>query len=70
MKIITVMSFIGIIGAMGGLEQGMFGVIGWLIRTAVFMVLLVSSYIAGEIIEERKRAKRVAARKAQKIKHI
>lgn len=70
MKAVTVLSVVGIIGTMGGLEHGMFGIGGWLIRTAVFMFLFVGSVVCTGIIEERKRARvrREQAVKRQKKK--
>lgn len=65
----TVMSFIAIIGVMGGYEHGMFGLAGMFRRVAIFSVLMGVCVVADEVMTQRKRAKRVAARKAQKTKN-
>lgn len=44
MKLITILSAIGIIGAVGGYEQSMFGFGGCLLRLAIFFALMVGSY--------------------------
>ena len=65
MKILKILCVTGIIAAMGGYEQGMFGLTGWAIRTAIFFALLYVSIVVDDVLTKRKRAKRVAARKAQ-----
>lgn len=56
----------GIIAAMGGYEQGMYGFAGMLFRMAIFALLTGVCVVLDEILTQRKRAKRVAARKAHK----
>ena len=65
-KIGTVLSAIGIVGSVGGYETGMYGIAGWMMRTAIFFRLMVICHKADEIQTKRKRARRVAARKAQR----
>lgn len=66
----TTMCAIGIIASMGGYEHGMFGLVGMFGRIAIFAVLMGVCIVAEEIFTQRKRAKRVAARKAQKTTNI
>lgn len=65
-KMGAVLSVVGIVGSVGGFENGMYGIAGWLMRTAVFFRLMVICHKADEIQTKRKRARRVAARKAQR----
>lgn len=65
MKILKILCITGIIASMGGYEQRMFGLTGWAIRTAIFFALLYVSIVVDDVLTKRKRAKRVAARKAQ-----
>ena len=65
-KIGAVLSAIGLVGAVGGYENGMYGLAGWIIRTVVFFTLMIICHKLDEMQTKRKRAKRVAARKAQK----
>lgn len=62
----TVICFTAIIASMGGYEHGMFGLVGMFGRIAIFAVLMGVCIVAEEIFTQRERAKRVAARKAQK----
>ena len=64
-RFLTACCATGIIAAMGGYEQGMYGFAGMLFRMAIFVVLTGVCVVADEILTQRKRAKRVAARKAQ-----
>ena len=64
----TLVSAIGVIGAMGGYEQGVFGFGGMLVRMLVFCVLTGVCVVADEILTQRKRAKRRAILKAQRNK--
>ena len=62
----TIVSVIGVIGAMGGYENGMYGWQGMLVRMLVFTATTFVCSVADEVMEQRKRAKRMAVRKAQK----
>lgn len=61
----AILAFIGLTASAGGYEQGMYGVLGWIIRTAIFFVLMVVCHRLAENAEKRKRAKRAGTRKAQ-----
>ena len=61
----TVIAAIGFIASMGGYEHEMFGLGGMFIRMAFFILMMIVCYVLADITEKRKRAKRVAARKAR-----
>ena len=62
----VIISVIGVIGAMGGYENGMYGWQGMLARMLVFTVTTFVCSVADEVLTQRKRAKRMAVRKAQR----
>ena len=62
----TIVSVIGVIGAMGGYENGMYGWQGMLVRMLAFTVLTGVCVVADNLLEQRKRAKRMAVLKARK----
>lgn len=67
-RFLTVCCATGVIAAMGGYENGMYGFAGMLIRIVIFSLLTGVCVVLDEVITQRKRAKRVAARKAQNNK--
>lgn len=62
----TIVGAVGVIGAMGGYENGMYGLYGMVGRMMVFTVLTGVCFIADNLLEKRKRARRAGTRKAQK----
>lgn len=65
-RFLAVVCATGVIAAMGGYEQGMYGFTAMLIRIVIFSLLTGVCVVLDEVLTQRKRAKRVAARKAQK----
>ena len=62
----TIVCTVGVIGAMGGYENGMYGLDGMLVRMLVFTVLTGVCVVADNLLAQRKRAKRMAVLKAHK----
>lgn len=61
----AMISFIGFVAAMGGYEHNMITLFDMLLRMLIFVALMIAFHCAAEEQDKRKRAKRVAARKAQ-----
>lgn len=68
-RFLTMCCVIGIIAAMGGYEQRLFGLTGWAIRTAIFFALLYVSIVVDDVLTKRKKAHRAATRKAKQTKY-
>lgn len=62
----TIVCAVGVIAAMGGYEQGMYGLAGMLVRILVFSALTAVFVVLDELLMQRKRAKRRAILKAQR----
>lgn len=62
----TVCCAIGIIASMGGFEHGQYSLAGMFGRMAIFSLMAGVCVVLDEVLTQRKRAKRVAARKAQR----
>ena len=67
-KFCTVTSAVGVIAAAGGVETGMYGWGGALVRMAIFSLLTVMFRKLEKVVIKRKRAKRKAILKAQRNK--
>ena len=65
-RLCTVVCATGVIASMGVFEHGMYSLAGMFGRMAIFALLTGVCVVLDEILTQRKRAKRVAARKAQR----
>lgn len=65
----TVCCAIGIIASMGGYEHGMYDLTGMFLRMAIFAALTGVGVVLDEVLTQRKKAHRVATRKAKQTKY-
>ena len=65
-RLCTVVCVIGVIASMGGFEHGQYSLAGMFGRIAIFSLMAGVCVVLDEVLTQRKRAKRVAARKAQR----
>lgn len=62
----TIVGAVGVVAAMSGYENAMYGLAGMTARMMAFVALTAVCVVADNLLEKRKRARRAGTRKAQK----